>query len=136
MTAGLNFERTLIRAQALGWMGGLLRYTVPFAQRRVQFGKPTISFVNKQFKIADQIIRIRMARLMTYYTAYLLDLGWDITLERNVAKVFSCESAMASAQDAIQVMGGDGLTPFYPVKAIMNVPKVANRHRELALRIC
>jgi alkylation response protein AidB-like acyl-CoA dehydrogenase len=126
MTAGLNFERTLICAQTLGWMGELLRYTVPFAQRRVQFGKPTISFVNNQFKIADQIIRLRMARLMTYYTAYLWDLGWDITLECNVAKVFNCESAMASALDAIQVMGGDGLTPFYPVEAIMQVAKVEN----------
>jgi hypothetical protein len=33
---------------------------------------------------------------------------------------------MASALDAIQVMGGDGLTPFYPVEAIMQVAKVEN----------
>jgi alkylation response protein AidB-like acyl-CoA dehydrogenase len=126
MTAGLNFERTLICAQTVGWMGELLRNVVPYAQRRVQFGKPTISFTNNQFKIADLIIRLKIARLMTYYTAYLWDLGWDITVESNVAKVFNCENVLASSLDAIQVMGGDGLTPFYPLSAIMNVAKVEN----------
>ena len=126
MTAGLNFERTLICAQVVGWMRELLRNMVPYAQRRVQFGRPTIGFVNNQFKIADVIIRLKVSRLLTYYTAYLWDLGWDITMESNVAKVFNCEGVMASSLDAIQVMGGDGLTPFYPLSAIMNVSKVEN----------
>ncbi len=126
MTAGLNFERTLICAQVLGWMRELLRNVVPYSQRRVQFGRPTISFVNNQFKIADMITRLKVSILLTYYTAYLWDLGWDITLESNIAKVFNCEGVMASSLDAIQVMGGDGLTPFYPLSAIMNVAKVEN----------
>jgi alkylation response protein AidB-like acyl-CoA dehydrogenase len=126
MTAGLNFERTLISAQNLGWMRELLKNVVPFSQRRVQFGKPTINFVNNQFKIADLIITLKMARLITYYTAYLWDLGWDIALESNIAKVFNCEGVMDASLDAIQVMGGDGLTPFYPLAAIMKVAKVEN----------
>jgi len=126
MTIGLNFERTLICATTLGWQRELLRYTVPYAQRRVQFGRPTIDFVNNQFKIADLIIRLKVSRLITFYTAYLWDLGWDITLESNVAKVYNCEGTMASSLDAVQVMGGDGLTPFYPLSAIMKVAKVEN----------
>ena len=126
MTAGLNFERTLICAQVIGWMGELLRNVVPYAQRRVQFGRRTIDFVNNQFKIADITSRLMVARLLTYYTAYLWDLGWDITLESNIAKVFNCEEVMRSGLDAIQVMGGDGVTPFYPLSAIMNVAKVEN----------
>ena len=126
MTAGLNFERTLISAQDLGWMRELLGNVVPYAQRRVQFGRPTIDLVNNQFKIADLIIKLKMARLITYYTAHLWDLGSDITLESNVAKVFNCEGAMGASLDAIQVMGGDGVTPFYPLAAIMKVAKVEN----------
>ena len=126
MTAGLNFERTLICAQTAGWMEELLRNTVPYCQRRVQFGKPTISFVNNQFKVADLVSRLKIARLLTFYTAYLWDLGWDITLESNMAKVYNAEGVMASSLDAIQVMGGDGLTPFYPLSAIMHVAKVEN----------
>jgi alkylation response protein AidB-like acyl-CoA dehydrogenase len=126
MTAGLNFERTLICAQTAGWMEELFKNTVPYCQRRVQFGKPTISFVNNQFKLADLVSRLKIARLLTFYTAYLWDLGWDITLESNMAKVYNAEGVMASALDAIQVMGGDGLTPFYPLSAIMHVAKVEN----------
>jgi len=124
MTTGLNFERTLISAQNLGWLRELLRNVVPYAQRRVQFGRPTIDLVNNQFKIADLITTLKMARLITYYTAYLWDLGWDITLESNFAKVFNCEGVMQASLDAIQVMGGDGVTPFYPLQAIMKVAKV------------
>lgn len=126
MTAGLNFERTLIAAQTLGWTGELLRNVVPYAQRRVQFGRPTIDLVNNQFKVADLIMQVNIARLTTYYTAYLWDLGWDITMESNMSKVFICEGAVKAALDAIQVMGGDGVTPFYPLAAIMNVSKVEN----------
>jgi len=126
MTAGLNFERTLICAQTVGWMRELIGNVVPYAQRRVQFGKPTITLTNNQFKVADLIIRLKIAGLMTYYTAYLWDLGWDITVESNAAKVYNCENAVASSLDAIQLMGGDGLTPFYPLSAIMNVAKVEN----------
>ncbi|RPJ00716.1 MAG: acyl-CoA dehydrogenase, partial [Deltaproteobacteria bacterium] len=106
MTAGLNFERTMICAQTLGWTRELLRNVVPYAQRRVQFGKPTIDLVNNQFKIADLIIQVKIARMMTYYTAYLWDLGRDITLGSNMGKVFICEGAIRTALDAIQVMGG------------------------------
>ena len=126
MTAGLNFERTLICDQTLGWMRELLRNTVPYAQRRGQFGRPTIEFTNNQFKIADLISKVMIGRLLTYYTAYLWDLGWDITMESNVAKVFCCEGALQSSLDAIQVMGGDGVTPFYPLEAFMKVAKVEN----------
>jgi alkylation response protein AidB-like acyl-CoA dehydrogenase len=124
MTAGLNFERTLISAQVVGWIRELVRYAVPYAQRRVQFGRPTIDFVNNQFKVADLLITLKMARLTTYYTAYLWDLGWDISVESNVSKVFNCEGVMKASLDAIQVMGGDGLTAFNPLGAIMNVSKV------------
>jgi alkylation response protein AidB-like acyl-CoA dehydrogenase len=126
MVVGLNFERTMISAQALGWTGELLRNVVPYAQRRVQFGKPTIDLVNNQFKVADLIMTVKIGRLLIYYAAYLWDLGWDITMESNVSKVFVCEGAIKSALDAIQVMGGDGVTPFYPLSAIMNVAKVEN----------
>jgi alkylation response protein AidB-like acyl-CoA dehydrogenase len=126
MTAGLNFERTLICAQVTGWITELLRNAVPYAQRRVQFGRPTIDIPENQFKIANLISKVKIARILTYYTAYLWDLGWDITVESNVAKIYNCEAAMQASLDAIQVMGGDAVTPFYPLSEIMNLSKVEN----------
>lgn len=126
MTAGLNFERTLICSQAVGWLREILRNVIPYAQRRVQFGRPTIEFTNNQFKISDLIMQFHIGRVLTYYTAYLWDLGWDITIDSNVSKVYLCEGALRAAIDAIQVMGGDGVTSFYPLSAIMNVAKIEN----------
>jgi alkylation response protein AidB-like acyl-CoA dehydrogenase len=126
MTAGLNFERTLISAMVSGWIGELLRNVVPYARRRVQFGRPTIDIPTNQFKVADLVIKRKMARLTAYYTAYLWDLGVDITVESNVSKVFSCEAAIQGSLDAIQVMGADAVTSFYPLVEIMNQAKVEN----------
>ena len=75
MTAGLNFERTLICAMTLGWQRELLRNAVPYAQRRVQFAKPTIDIPSNQTKIADLIIRLRLTRVATYYILYVIPLG-------------------------------------------------------------
>jgi hypothetical protein len=126
LTAGLNFERTLISAMVMGWTRELLRNVVPYTQRRIQFERPTIDIPTNQFKIADLVIMTKAQRLMTYYTAYLWDLGVDITVESNVAKVFNCEAAIKASLDAIQVMGADGVTTFYPLEQILNQSKVEN----------
>lgn len=124
MTGGLNFERTLISAQSVGWLREILRNVVSYAQRRIQFEQPTINFTNNQFKVADLITRLKMARLTTYYTAYLWDLNWDTTVESAVSKLFNCENVMKASLDGIQVMGGDALTPFYPIQTAMQTSKV------------
>ena len=126
MVAGLNFERTLICAMTLGWQKELLRNAVAYAKRRVQFKKPTIDIPANQTKIADIVTRYRLMRIATFYTAYLWDLGENVTLESNSTKVFCAESVQQSSLEAIQVMGGDGVTPFYPLQAIMQVAKVEN----------
>jgi hypothetical protein len=97
---------------------------VPHAQRRVQFSRPTIDIPENQFKIANLVNKKNMARLATYNTAYMWDLGADITVESNVSKVFCCEAAVQAALDAMQVIGGDAVTPFYPLVEIMSQSKV------------
>lgn len=124
MTGGLNFERTIISAQAMGWMGELLKNAVPYTQRRVQFGRPTIDIPTNQFKIADLVLKRRVTRLFTYHTAYMWDLGRDTTIDANCIKVFNLECAMQASLDAIQLVGGDGTTLFYPFEEIMKVAKV------------
>ena len=50
-------------------------------------------------------------------------------LKSNVAKAFNCEAAIEGSLDAIQVMGGDGVTPFYPLEQIMSQAKVETYRR-------
>lgn len=124
MMSGLNVERVLNAAPALGQMREALRYTVQHLQRRVQFGAPTGDIATNQFKVADMIWKLHLARLITYYAAYCADLGREIPVEAAIAKMFSTDRGFETAAEAVQTMGGNGTTRFYPVERIMRDIKV------------
>ena len=123
MMAGLNFERTNIAAGTVGWMRLLLNYCVPYAQRRVQFGKTTADMPSNQDKIANIVMRLNMLRNSVYYTAWQWDRGEDITIEASSIKCMGVEMTLESAKEAVQVMGGDGVNRFYPVQNVFEVSK-------------
>jgi hypothetical protein len=70
------------------------------------------------------IWRLNVARLITYYAAYCADLGKDTPVEAAIAKMFNTDEGLQIAIEAIQVMGGNGATRFYPVERIMRDMKV------------
>ena len=80
--------------------------------------------MNNQLKIANLFIRLRMARLACFYNAYLLDLGRDIAMGAAASKAFNCETLVEATREAIQIMGGDGVTPFYVPREVYEVSKV------------
>lgn len=125
MTSGLNFERTLISAQSVGTLGLALRAVVAYAQRRIQFRQPTIDFVNNELRIADLLSNYKIMRMNTYYSAYLFDSGKEPTLESSIGKVFNADKCFESVVNAIQVMGGDGLTKFYPLERLLREAKAS-----------
>ena len=121
---GLNFERNLFAAGMLGPMREAIKYAVGHAQRRLQFGEPTIEFQASQFKIADMLARLRTARLLTYYSAYMMDMKVDAVMVATLAKLYASEEYERLVIDAQQVMGGDGWTRFYPLETFMRDAKV------------
>jgi len=121
---GLNFERNLFAAGMLGPMREAIKYAVGHAQRRLQFSEPTIEFEVNQFKIADMLAQLRTARLLTYYSANLMDLKVDAVMEATLAKLYASEAYERLVNDAQQVMGGDGWTRFYPLETYMRDAKV------------
>jgi len=121
---GLNFERNLFAAGMLGPMREAIKYAIGHAQRRLQFSEPTVEFQVNQFKIADMLARLRTARLLTYYSAYLMDMKVDAVMEATLAKLYASEEYERLVIDAQQVMGGDGWTRFYPLETFMRDAKV------------
>jgi len=119
MVQGLNFERLILCALTLGLMRISLKYAVYITERRIQFGKRTIDFESNQYRIADMIMNLKLARLMTYYSAHLADRGEEPIIEATLLKVFAAEANSKAALDSMRCMGGDGLTKMYPVEAIM-----------------
>jgi alkylation response protein AidB-like acyl-CoA dehydrogenase len=125
MVLALNYERAMVSAQVLGSMREALRAIISYGQRRIQFGQPTIDIPTNQFKVADMLAKLKLSRLATYYAAQRLDKGQDAAVDCSVAKVFATDAAVEVGVEAIQVMGGDGTTKFYPLRRILNESKVA-----------
>ena len=121
---GLNFERVLFAAGMLGPMREAIKYAVGHSQRRIQFGQPTIESQANQFKIADMIAKLRTSRLLVYHAANLMDTNREAVMDAAQAKLFTSEAYRELMIDAIQVMGGDGWTRFYPVEGFLRDAKV------------
>jgi len=124
MMEGLNFERTVYSAGMLGPIRESIRYAVAYAQRRMQFGKPTTEIPVNQSKIADMLAGLHTSRLLVYHAARLLDEHKDAMVEAATAKLFTSETYEKLISDAIMVMGGDGWTRFYPVESYLRDAKV------------
>jgi alkylation response protein AidB-like acyl-CoA dehydrogenase len=124
MMAGLNFERIIFSAGMLGPMREGIRYAVASTQRRIQFGKPTIEMPTNQFKIAEMMSGLYTSRLLIYHAAHLLDEHKDAMVEAATAKMFTSDMYENVMSSAIQVMGGDACTRFYPLESYLRDAKV------------
>lgn len=124
MMAGLNFERTVYSAGMLGPIRESIRHAVAYSQRRLQFDKPTIEIPSNQSKIADMLSGLYASRLLVYHAANLLDQHKEAMVEAATAKMFTSDMFERLISDAVQVMGGDGWTRFYPVESYLRDAKV------------
>jgi len=124
MMAGLNFERVVFSAGMLGPMRESIRHAVAYTQRRMQFDKPTIDIPSNQSKVAEMLSGLYTSRLLVYHAAYLLDQHKEAMVEAATAKMFTSDTFEKLISDAVQVMGGDGWTRFYPVESYLRDAKV------------
>ena len=124
MMSGLNVERILSAVGPLGSMREILRWAVYHLQRRVQFGKPNIEQPVLQGKIADIMWHLSLGRLAVYHVAHMLDNGQDAPLEAAMMKMINSDALMKDCIEAVQCMGGDGATRFYPVEGVLRSAKV------------
>lgn len=131
MMSGLNFERLIGAAVVGGGLGDIVKMVNYYIERRVQFNQQTKRFTNIQFDFADIIKKLYIARLVSYYTANLLDHSkefkiseMDLSVWASIAKIFNTESAREAGSSAVQICGGDGLTRFYPVERLVREAKI------------
>ncbi len=93
-------------------------------QRRIQFGQLTGDLLTNQSKVSEMMSKLQIGRLLTYYAAYCADIGKDTSIEAAIAKKFNTDACLSIAIDAIQCMGGNGVTKYYPVERIMRDAKL------------
>ena len=122
--ANLDVGRIGIAAQSLGIAEAALEAATAYAKERVQFGKPIASQQGVGFKLADMATAVEAARLMVYKAADLRTKGLPSGQEASMAKMFASRTAVQTAIDAVQVLGGYGYTKDYPVERYFRDAKV------------
>ena len=124
--AGLNPERIMVAAFANGIARHALERAVSYAKERTVFKTPIGAHQAIAHPLAQCKIEVEMARLMTQKAALLNDAGDDFGAGEaaNMAKYAAAEAAVHTVDQAVQTLGGNGLTQEYGLAALINVARV------------
>jgi butyryl-CoA dehydrogenase len=121
----LDKSRPGIAAQGVGLAQSALDEAVNYARKRIQFGKPIISFQAIQHMLADMAVQTEAARALTYAVSKFIDSNpKNISKESAFSKLYASDVAMKVAVDAVQVFGGYGFMKEYPVEKMMRDAKI------------
>ena len=112
----LDAGRINIAAQAVGIASAALDAAEQYSEQREAFGRPIRAFQGVGFSLADMIVKLEAARLLTQKAAWLKDNGFRVTREAAVAKLFASEAAGFITDAAVQIHGGYGYSKDYPVE--------------------
>jgi acyl-CoA dehydrogenase len=112
---GLNPERMLIAAEALGLGRVALEKAVKYANERHVFDRPIGMNQGIQFPLADSLARLDAAELMLRKAAWLYDNRKPCGREANTAKYLCADAGFTAADRALQTHGGMGYSEEYHV---------------------
>src|SRR3954464_7055193 len=117
LMAGLNNERVILAASALGLAQRSFDDALAYAKERKQFGRPVGTFQALQHKFAEMATEIAQARLLVRFVARLTDEDPTRMLpqEASMAKLATTELAKRCALEGMQIMGGYGYAEEYPM---------------------
>jgi acyl-CoA dehydrogenase len=112
----LDRLRATVGAAACGMAARALAEALAHARTRRQFGKPLGDFQLVQEKLARMATELTAARLLVYRAAHAADAGAErVTLEAAMAKLHATEAAQRIVDDAVQILGGQGVLASSPV---------------------
>jgi len=113
---GLNAERILVAAEALGTGKAALRRAVDYARSRIVFGRPIGANQGISFPLAEAHARLAAAELAIRQAAWRIDRNVPCGEQANVAKFLAAEAGFAAADAAVQTHGGFGYASEYHVE--------------------
>ena len=120
-----QIERSGVAAMSLGIIEQCLELSVAYARNRVQFGHPIGDFQLIQLKLAKmEVARLNVQNLV-FRTIEMGAAGESLTLaEASAMKLYSAQSAMEVALEAVQVHGGNGYMAEFQVEQLARDAKV------------
>jgi (2S)-methylsuccinyl-CoA dehydrogenase len=123
-----TFESARIQtgARAIGVAQSALETGMQYALDRKQFGRPLIEFPRIAAKLAMMAVEIMIARQLTYFSAWQKDHDKRCDLEAGMAKLLGARVAWASADNALQIHGGNGFALEYRISRILCDARILN----------
>ena len=118
LMAGLNNERLIIAAQALGMAERAFEDVLAYVKERKQFGKTIGSFQTVAHRLAELATEIEATRHLVYGVAEAVQAnpGKMLPREASMAKLKATEIAKRTALDGMQMMGGYGYATEYDME--------------------
>ncbi|KAL4894876.1 acyl-CoA dehydrogenase/oxidase [Aspergillus ambiguus] len=133
---GMNAERILIGAEALGLGFAALRKAALYAREREVFTRPIGKNQGIQHPLADSWMKLEAARLMIYHAARMYDEGYADGDYSNSAKYLAAEAAFEACERAVLSHGGMGYSAEFNVERYLRevfIPRIAPVSREMIL---
>lgn len=115
-TSTIEWERGFMAASQIGRAQRILETCVAWAGERTQFGSPIGTYQAVSHRLADMRVRIELARLMLYKIGWLKQQGRLALLESAILKLFTSESLLETALDAVRVHGARGYVGDLPIE--------------------
>jgi acyl-CoA dehydrogenase len=112
---GLNPERILIAAEAVGIGRVAVRRAVAYANERTVFGRPIGQNQGIAFPLAEAHMKLAAANLAVRDAAWRYDNGLPCAEQANTAKYLAAEAAFFAADSAMQTLGGYAYADEYDV---------------------
>ncbi len=118
LMAGLNVERLILAASALGIAERAFDDVLAYIKERKQFDRPIGSFQTLKHRIADLATELECTRLLVYDVARKVDSdpGKMLPREASMAKLKATEVAKKTALEGMQMMGGYGYASEYDME--------------------
>ncbi|MDP7569087.1 MAG: acyl-CoA dehydrogenase family protein [Arenicellales bacterium] len=133
---GLNPERILIAAEAIGIGRNALDRAKRYAKERVVFGRPIGQNQAIQHPLARSWVELEAGWLLVLRAAWTYDQGLACGADANAAKYFAAEAAFKACERALMTHGGMGYAREFQVERLLRevlIPRIAPVSQELVL---
>ncbi len=124
LMSGLDYERAVLAAGAVGIMQAAMDVVIPYVHEREQFGQPIGTFQLVQGKVADMYVTMNATKSYVYAVAKACDRGETTREDAAGAILYAAENATKLALDAIQLLGGNGYINEYPTGRLLRDAKL------------
>ena len=133
---GMNPERCLVAAEAVGLGRAALRKAAHYAGERIVFDRPIGKNQGVQHPLAERWIDLEAGTLLYRRAAWLYDQGRPCGAEANAAKFFCAEAGFRACETAVLTHGGFGYAKEYHVERYLReamLPRIAPVSMQLVL---